>query len=122
MLNDLKFSPAFKSFVDTSFFHELSRLKLEVFKLDSAEKELFSALDLENITSNTVSLSLRDDSFDPVLNNEAVTLKGSVLNFNTIESFKSCDKVKFIKEKGQQLLEQGLKNGLKECVRFYVIS
>ncbi|CDO96130.1 unnamed protein product [Kluyveromyces dobzhanskii CBS 2104] len=121
MQTDLKFSPSFQSFVDTSFFHELARLKLEVFKLDLAEKELYSSLDLENITSKNLSLSLRNDSFGTA-SSDSVVLRGSILNFNTIESFKTCDKVQFIKNKGQELLAAGINKGLTECVGFYMIS
>lgn len=123
MVSDLKFAPPFQSFVDSSFFHELSRLKLDIFKLDSDEKALYTQLDLNQFTSNILAISLRDDSFQKPDNDEHnIILKGHLLNFNTIELFKNCNKVQFIKEKGQELLQRGLENDLNEIISFYMIS
>lgn len=54
----LNYAPAFKSFLDTSFFQELSRLKLDVLKLDSTCQPLTVNLDLHNIPKSADQVPL----------------------------------------------------------------
>lgn len=121
MNQNVKFAPSFQSFVDTSFFQELSRLKLDVFKLDSNKQKLFTSIDLNNISSSIAALFLRNESFQEYESTE-VKLSGSLYNFNTIEEFKKCDKVEFLKDRASELLKSGKSAGLKHAVKFYVIS
>lgn len=121
---NLKFSPPCQSFADTSFFQELSRLKLDVIKLDSNKRELYTNLNASTTpkSSPAVHLFLNEQSFDPIsLEGPGVDFRGSIYNYNTIEEFKNLDKSNFIQERSKELWELGMED-LNKCVGFSVIS
>ncbi|CCD23999.1 Atg7p NDAI_0C03390 [Naumovozyma dairenensis CBS 421] len=133
----LSYSAPFQSFLDTSFFQELSRLKLDVLKLGSEEVPLFSSLALKNVSKSNecAHLFLNEQSFrvpmDGGKNEEEleykkegtidIPIQGSITNFNTFEKFKSLNKQEFLNEKALELLKSGEKN-INECIKFYIIS
>ncbi|KAH3674212.1 hypothetical protein WICMUC_003454 [Wickerhamomyces mucosus] len=108
MSNILKFAPI-GSFVDASFFQELSKLKLDEFKLDSTKKEIFATYDTIQLQTNEdPSISLSSDSFKvtnilPLFSKSSRVLPGFITNVNTIEEFKSLDKAKFIKDSANEI-------------------
>ncbi|SCW03872.1 LAFE_0H00892g1_1 [Lachancea fermentati] len=122
--NTLKFASPCQSFVDTSFFQELSRLKLDVLKLDSERKGLYCTLNLENTPkgASCAHLFLNSQSFDESSSQTSGSIfPGSIYNFNTIEQFKSLDKTQFIQERAQELWISGIQNP-NEVVGFSIIS
>ncbi|KAH3686636.1 hypothetical protein WICPIJ_002386 [Wickerhamomyces pijperi] len=100
----LKFAPV-NSFVDSSFFQELSKRKLDQFKLDSTKKPLFATFDIQVFQSDSnPTISLSSESFGtfntshPGNNNNERSIPGFITNLNTIEEFKKLDKSAFIKD------------------------
>ncbi|CUS23024.1 LAQU0S08e00452g1_1 [Lachancea quebecensis] len=120
----LKFVSPCQSFLDTSFFQELARLKLDVLKLDSTTKELTSSIDTSHIPrgSSCAHLFLDSDSFKDRKPREGeLLIKGSLHNFNTIEEFKKVDKTKFLRDRADELWKEGT-NDPNNCVKFSIIS
>lgn len=121
----LNYAPAFKSFLDTSFFQELSRLKLDVLKLDSTCQPLTVNLDLHNIpkSADQVPLFLTNRSFEKHNNKRTneVPLQGSIFNFNVLDEFKNLDKQLFLHQRALECWEDGIKD-INKCVSFVIIS
>ncbi|CAI4475517.1 BDN_1c_G0025370.mRNA.1.CDS.1 [Saccharomyces cerevisiae] len=121
----LNYAPAFKSFLDTSFFQELSRLKLDVLKLDSTCQPLTVNLDLHNIpkSADQVPLFLTNRSFEKHNNKRTneVPLQGSIFNFNVLDEFKYLDKQLFLHQRALECWEDGIKD-INKCVSFVIIS
>lgn len=126
MANDgLKYGAPFQSFLDTSFFQELSRLKLDVLKLDSKGQPLVTCLDLSNVprASKSTPLFLTKLSFDESasLSSNGVPLSGMIYNFNVFDEFKNLDKNKFLDSKGKEKWDSGILD-INESVGYYIIS
>lgn len=123
--SQLSFAAPTQSFLDTSFFQELSRLKLDVLKLDSRGQPLYSKLELQNSprSSKSVPLNLNAQSFDEEVMNSptGVPISGMIYNFNVMEEFKVLDKQGFLGEKAKKLWDKGLKD-INQSVGFYVLG
>ncbi|GAV53213.1 hypothetical protein ZYGR_0AI04970 [Zygosaccharomyces rouxii] len=123
--SQLSYAAPVQSFLDTSFFQELSRLKLDVLKLDSRGQPLYSKLELQNVprSSKSVPLNLNAQSFDEevVSSPIGVPILGMIHNYNVMEEFKTLDKQGFLEEKAKELWEKGLRD-INQSVGFYVIS
>lgn len=123
--DSLKYGAPIQSFLDTSFFQELSRLKLDVLKLDTTGQPLFACLDTSNTpkTIKSVPLFLNGQSFNEgaLRSGNGVPVKGMIYNFNVLEEFKTLDKQKFLEKKAQEKWEQGIID-INNSVGFYVIS
>lgn len=121
----LSYTAPVQSFLDTSFFQELSHLKLDVLKLDSRGQPLYSKLELQNIprSSKSVPLNLNAQSFDEetMKTGTEVPILGMIYNFNVMEEFKVLDKQGFLEERAKELWEKGLRN-INHSVGFYIIS
>ncbi|KOG99232.1 Atg7p [Saccharomyces eubayanus] len=121
----LNYSAPFKSFLDTSFFQELSRLKLDVLKLDSTCQPLVVNLDLHNIpkSSDQVPLFLTNRSFEKHNNrsDDEVPVRGKIYNFNVLDEFKNLDKQQFLHQRALECWEDGLED-INKCVSFVIIS
>lgn len=118
----LKFVTPCQSFIDTSFFQELARLKIDVLKLDSSIKELSSFLDVDQIPKGSpcAPLLFNSQSFTEVYDNR-LSMKGYLFNFNTIEEFKNLDKTEFLRQRANELWEEGLEDP-NRSVKFSLIS
>ncbi|QLG73001.1 hypothetical protein HG535_0E00850 [Zygotorulaspora mrakii] len=123
--SELRYGTPFQSFLDTSFFQELSRLKLDVLKLDSKGQKLYSSLDWSSAskTCKSVQLFLNKLSFDPsgLRANSGAPVSGMIYNFNVFDEFKNLDKNKFLKDKGREIFESGIKD-INTCIGYYIIS
>ncbi|SCU81587.1 LAME_0B07800g1_1 [Lachancea meyersii CBS 8951] len=120
----MKFTIPCQSFLDTSFFQELARLKLEVLKLDSSRKELTSRIDIKHIPkgSSCAHLFLSNESFgDEPQSGTGLPVKGSLYNYNTIEDFKKVDKASLLNQRAQEAWKES-QDDPNNCVRFFVIS
>ncbi|EJS43396.1 atg7p [Saccharomyces arboricola H-6] len=121
----LNYTAPFKSFLDTSFFQELSRLKLDVFKLDSTCQPLVVNLDLHNIpkSADQVPLFLTNRSFEEHNNRsgDEVLIRGKIFNFNVLDEFRNLDKQHFLYQRALECWEDGLKD-INKCISFAIIS
>lgn len=119
----LKFSPI-QSFVDSSFFTNLSHRKLNEYKLDSAPRNIHGfmtqPLKLNRFNDRPV-INLDYNSFE---NEQSDTLtrrvEGNLINVNTIEEFKALDKKALLREWGQQLICPMEKGQVEE--KFHLLS
>lgn len=122
----LKYAPVVQSFIDTSFFQELSRLKLEFWKLSQDSVPLMANLDPLSMTklSHCLPLCLDKQSFhfenssSPL--NETV-VHGEIFNFNKIEEFIDLKRDDFIKEQGLSLYQK-VQEDINSCFKFVVIT
>ncbi|KAL3235598.1 Atg7p [Nakaseomyces bracarensis] len=126
MSTDLNFVPALESFLDTSFFQELSRLKLEEQKLDTKTIPLLAKLNIAQIpsTSNSVHLFLDKASFDLTetkLEPRNIYIHGRLYNCNTLEEFKLLNKQKYLADEAALLIESGKKD-INKSLGFSILS
>lgn len=81
----------FKTFLDTAFWKQVNKKKLQDWKLDESPIAVSSQLSLYDTKGNTCVLSLSHDSFtSPPENSKDLTFSGRLLLFNTTESFKAA--------------------------------
>ncbi|CCK70340.1 Atg7p KNAG_0E00720 [Huiozyma naganishii CBS 8797] len=125
-IGHLKYGPSFQSFIDASFFQELSRLKLEVLKLNEQKVPLYSKMDLLAIpeSSNSASLFLGKQNFEvesATDDGNGLTVDGAIYNFNTLEEFKSLDKQRFLHDRAADVWE-ACQTNINNCFKFSIIS
>nr|CAD7423255.1 unnamed protein product [Timema monikensis] len=106
--NEILQFASFTSYVDPSFWHKLSQLKLDIDKLEEKVRLIWGKY--SSYTSNTslkpsvfVDYSAYNDQFEE--GNLQLPIKGQLLNLNTLEDFKSCDKTKLLNDYGQTIWE-----------------
>ncbi|XP_059481168.1 ubiquitin-like modifier-activating enzyme ATG7 [Neocloeon triangulifer] len=96
----LQFS-TFSSLVDPSFWHKLNQIKLDEDRLEEKERNIwgsFSSLDSDgSFCVDVTAFNSNPESNPP----QKHAMQGVLINFNTIESFKECDKMEIIKKHGQ---------------------
>nr|CAD7196619.1 unnamed protein product [Timema douglasi] len=102
--NEILQFASFTSYVEPSFWHKLSQLKLDIDKLEEKVRPIWGKY--SSYTSNTslkpsvfVDYSAYNDQFEE--GNMQLPIKGQLLNLNTLEDFKSCDKTKLLNDYGQ---------------------
>ncbi|KAK5645056.1 hypothetical protein RI129_006356 [Pyrocoelia pectoralis] len=103
----------FNSTINPSFWHKLTEIKLDVDKLKENSRPIwgyYSNLKLNNF--NTCLFEVDSTSFNTEYSNSNVYLPapGILLNKNTIEQFKDCDKNLLVQIEGKKLWE-AIKNG-----------
>ncbi|GIY99831.1 ubiquitin-like modifier-activating enzyme ATG7 [Caerostris extrusa] len=102
----LQFVP-FSSAIDTGFWYQLTKKKLDIFKLDDAAVKINgfystnSSLALPPICN--IDYSAFDD--DIQIPPGSVPLKGLLMNTNTVEDFKIRDKKALLQSVGQKIWE-----------------
>lgn len=126
MTQKLLYVSPVESFVDTSFFQELSRLKLDIHGLSTSQITIHSYLDLKNIpsVSSACHLFLDQQSFnseDICASPERVRLEGKLYNCNSLEEFKSLDKQQYLAEQGQKIYTKALED-INSAIGFSIIS
>ncbi|KAL5274081.1 ATG7 family protein [Megaselia abdita] len=121
----LQFLP-FKSFVNSSFWHKLAELKIDVLKLSDTPETVHGFYSSFQAKSHLleVDYSAFNSEFTPPKN--CFPVQGTIYNKNTIEEFKNCNKVDLVNLEGQKFIED-LKNGkvLKDpwlLFRFFILS
>ena len=105
------------SFVDSSFFVELSRLKLNVLKLDTSYQQIVGYYNYNSLSQNqNPALNLRDSSLKSISDLTEVLPKhsyflsnGKLLNVNSIEEFKNLNKKDLLTESAMTIF-----NGIKD--------
>ncbi|KZO99225.1 E1-like protein-activating [Calocera viscosa TUFC12733] len=104
----------FSSSVHPSFWHELTKLKIDVLRLDASHVPVSASYTagktvVDRETGNEVGLgchlTLGEDAFKPDAKpaKHAALIKGTMINFNTIEDFKSSDKTALFNELSDRL-------------------
>nr|CAH7738038.1 unnamed protein product [Callosobruchus chinensis] len=101
------------SCVNPSFWNKLSELKLDVYKLDVSQQRIWGYYTIINSSGCPITIIEVDStSFNREFNahNHLLPLYGWILNTNTIEQFKECDKAELINNEGQKLYQK-IKDG-----------
>ncbi|XP_074619592.1 ubiquitin-like modifier-activating enzyme ATG7 [Acropora palmata] len=102
----VQFAP-FSSAVDAAFWHRLTQKKLEVYQLDDKPKPLQGYY----VNSDPAGLHCRFNldynafSLDKRIPQNTFKMKGRLVNTNTVEGFRNCDKKELIHSVGQQIWE-----------------
>ncbi|CAN6609366.1 ubiquitin-like modifier-activating enzyme Atg7p [Trichomonascus vanleenenianus] len=111
----VKFAP-FKSFSDAAFFKEFAERKLTELKLSEEKVAIHGTYAVPLQPTASPSISVSGTSFrefgDTVLESFPLALyaPGSLMNFNTIESFKQLDKLEAVRQEGLAIVS-AIKNG-----------
>ncbi|XP_065059146.1 ubiquitin-like modifier-activating enzyme ATG7 isoform X2 [Rhopilema esculentum] len=101
----LQFVP-FASAIEVGFWHKLTRKKLEEFKLDDSARNIIGSYSNNGFNGLPSHLSVDYDSFEhsaSVMAPRNFLVEGSLLNKNTMDDFKTCDKKEIIKEVSNQI-------------------
>ncbi|XP_065836994.1 ubiquitin-like modifier-activating enzyme ATG7 [Oscarella lobularis] len=100
----LLFAP-FSSVVDTGFWHELSRRKLDVYALDDKPKPLNGSYANRDPAGLPSRLSVDYDAFERLPSGCNCVSHGTLLNMNTPDAFKSADKSQLLNDAGKRIWE-----------------
>ncbi|CRK92981.1 CLUMA_CG006505, isoform A [Clunio marinus] len=100
-----------KSVVSPDFWYKLAETKLNIEKLNENSKNIFGSFTNFNSQNCVVNLDCTafNSHFKPRIN--SFHCHGTLLNRNTIESFKDSDKAELLKKEGEQLIDN-IVNGL----------
>lgn len=118
----LKFVP-FHSFVDSSFFQQLSDLKLNKYKLDTSSQELLAYYSVKTFARNQhpivnltgFSFDTSEDDFAKTLPKQsALFVPGYLNNVNTKEEFQRVNKNDFLNQAGQRIYSAFKSNEILE--------
>ncbi|KAF9422491.1 hypothetical protein HW555_001889 [Spodoptera exigua] len=93
----------FMSFVHPSFWHSLTEMKLDVDKLNETTKQIWGRFTYRSDIGAVFEVD--GTSFNKVPENEQLytNVKGTIMNKNTIEEFKSIDKAALLNSVGKVL-------------------
>nr|XP_022917514.1 ubiquitin-like modifier-activating enzyme ATG7 [Onthophagus taurus] len=96
----------FSSCVNPSFWHKLANLKLDVYKLDETASKVWGYYSNLNC-QNKPLLEVDSTSFNSEYTGVKFSLPyhGLLINKNTIEQFKDCDKLEILAKMGQNIQE-----------------
>ncbi|KAJ8932784.1 hypothetical protein NQ314_014488 [Rhamnusium bicolor] len=102
------------SSINPSFWNKFTELKLNLDKLDETQHSIWGyfSIILANKECTVPVLEVDSTSFNQKFNGQNIYLPfhGKLLNKNTIEKFKDCNKMDIINEEGK-LLYQRIRNG-----------
>ncbi|KAJ3275277.1 hypothetical protein HDV01_001004 [Terramyces sp. JEL0728] len=103
----LQFEP-FSSQIDGTFWEKLGKLKIDLYRLDDSDKEIFGYYRGGERANDSVSalparLFVSSGSFDKEQVAFAVNSPGTLKNTNTLNEFKDLDKNAFLKQVASQI-------------------
>jgi len=104
-LEVIKTSP----FVGMAFWHELSKKKLEEYKLDDSEKPISVTYKINNYKDNKSNINLDENSFHEIGKSNKISgpveiyVPGTLKNLNTIEKFNEFDREAFFHSKAKAI-------------------
>ncbi|KAJ3254948.1 Autophagy protein 7 [Boothiomyces macroporosus] len=110
----LQFEP-FSSQIDGTFWEKLGKLKIDYYKLDDSEKEIYGYYRggeraNDSVTALPARLFLSSGSFDKEHASFSVVSPGILKNTNTLNEFKDLDKNAFLKNASSKIWE-AIKDG-----------
>ena len=109
--SEIKYS-GFQPFVMIPFWHNLSKKKLDEYKLSDAERDILAGYKVNNFKDNKSVLNFDTFSFsEDITNNGQVEVRafGKLKNFNTKENFTPEAVSQLTKEVGLKFYEDYLK-------------
>ena len=95
----------FQSMLDSGFWNELSKRKLEKYQLSDAPVPINGSYTNSSLASLPTSLSLDYSAFQdiPSLSNIQYPAKGVLRNTNTLDAFKNADKKELLQSAGKKI-------------------
>uniref|UniRef100_A0A182VPS7 Ubiquitin-like modifier-activating enzyme ATG7 n=1 Tax=Anopheles minimus TaxID=112268 RepID=A0A182VPS7_9DIPT len=105
----LKFLPL-RSFIHNDFWHKYAEIKLDIDRLDDSGRAIYGIIALD--TGKCTMLEVACSSFNDKYHDESLRgfrCKGILLNHNTLESFRSCDKNMVLRGQASQFYHNLLK-------------
>ncbi|XP_030853789.1 ubiquitin-like modifier-activating enzyme ATG7 [Strongylocentrotus purpuratus] len=100
----LQFAP-FSSALDVGFWHKLTQKKLNEYKLDDGPKDIYGYYYNGDPDGLPCRLSLEFNAFDQSETTppHCFSSRGTLVNFNTLDAFKTCDKKALLDVTAEQL-------------------
>ncbi|XP_058177692.1 ubiquitin-like modifier-activating enzyme ATG7 [Anopheles ziemanni] len=122
----LKFVPP-RSIVHYDFWHKYAEIKIDIDRLDESGRSIFATLSMQ--TGKAVLVEIACNSFNEQyadVSNGNFCCKGTLLNSNTMESFKESDKNVLLKTQAVQFYRDLMKaetlQSSTDLFTFFVIS
>uniref|UniRef100_A0A1A9X4S4 Ubiquitin-like modifier-activating enzyme ATG7 n=1 Tax=Glossina brevipalpis TaxID=37001 RepID=A0A1A9X4S4_9MUSC len=121
----LQFAPL-QSFVSPSFWHKLTEIKLDYYRLNDEPKSIFGYYG--NRKSKSCILEVDCTAFNSHFKEPKFCFKayGTIYNKNTLERFKETDKTSLLQQEGSQLLHDFRTDRILEdpsrLARFFILS
>ncbi|XP_053673022.1 uncharacterized protein LOC128723318 [Anopheles nili] len=122
----LKFFPL-RSFIHNDFWHKYAEIKLDLDRLDESGRSILGIIPMRK--EGFTVLELACSSFNATYNDayaQAFRCNGIMLNFNTLESFKKCDKTVLLKSQArkfyQELMKKETIQSSAELIHFFLLS
>ncbi|KAK6751196.1 hypothetical protein RB195_002895 [Necator americanus] len=91
---------SFCTFIDTTFWAELNRRKLQEWRLDETAREITGSFSLFETVGDCCWLSLGHESFQQGYSN---AYQGQLLLFNTLEKFKGLDRKALLRAEAEKI-------------------
>ncbi|XP_058062916.1 uncharacterized protein LOC131212872 isoform X2 [Anopheles bellator] len=121
----LKFIPL-RSFVHNDFWHKYVDIKLDIDRLDASRRKIFGFISLAKQTLVQIEVDCTSFNSTRSCDPNRVLCNGHIHNYNTIESFKQCNKKTLLKEQAVQfyhhLMQQKCINNSTDLLQFFMIS
>ncbi|XP_052894963.1 uncharacterized protein LOC128302231 [Anopheles moucheti] len=122
----LKFIPL-RSFIHNDFWHKYAEIKIDIDRLDDSGRPIYGTIALN--TAKSAMLEVACSSFNATCHDDSLRgfrCKGILLNHNTLESFKMCDKNLVLKNQAVQFYHDLMKSDTIESsadlVHFALLS
>uniref|UniRef100_A0A182SJ43 Ubiquitin-like modifier-activating enzyme ATG7 n=1 Tax=Anopheles maculatus TaxID=74869 RepID=A0A182SJ43_9DIPT len=122
----LKFLPL-RSFIYNDFWHKYVEIKIDIDRLDDSGRPILGNVALKNAASTTLEVAC--SSFNSKYQDDSLQgfrCKGILLNHNTLESFKMCDKNLLLRKQALQFYHDLMKQERIKCsadlVHFLLLS
>uniref|UniRef100_A0A182M647 Autophagy-related protein 7 n=1 Tax=Anopheles culicifacies TaxID=139723 RepID=A0A182M647_9DIPT len=122
----LKFLPL-RSFINSDFWHKYAEIKIDIDRLDDSGRPIYGTLALNS--GKCTMLEVACSSFNAKYHDESqqgFRCKGILLNHNTLEYFKSCDKNMILRNQAVQfyhdLMKQESIQSSADLVCFVLLS
>ncbi|XP_075979519.1 autophagy-related 7 [Anticarsia gemmatalis] len=116
----------FMSFVHPSFWHSLTEMKLNVDKLNETSKQVFGRYTPRDDIGAVFEVDGTSFNKVPEVEQLYTNVKGTIINKNTIEEFKSIDKASLLNTIGktiwENLKEKNWINNPSSLLNFFIFS
>lgn len=93
-----------KSIIHADFWHKLAEIKLDIERLNEKERVISGSYSNYNAKSCLFEIDCTAFHNDFKTSKNNFQSHGVIKNFNTVESFKNCDKNELLRLEGERLL------------------
>ncbi|XP_050078994.1 uncharacterized protein LOC126565827 [Anopheles maculipalpis] len=122
----LKFLPL-RSFIHQDFWHKYAEIKIDIDRLDDSGRPILGTIAMKSGTSTVLEVAC--SSFNATYQDDSMQgfrCKGILLNHNTLESFRMCDKNLLLRKQALQFYHDLMKQDTIQCsadlVHFMLLS